>query len=126
MKPFSEYSAEELAMERLFIHWVRFPDDPPFKSYWEGWLKKYPEMYETVEEARELVRMSSDWQFKNSLTSEEVHSLWGRIRSSIGQVREMESFRTRLRMLGIRLLYYRWYLVALVALLILVLYGLVA
>lgn len=109
-------------MERLFIHWVRYPNDPPFKSYWEGWLKKYPEMEDTVIEARELVQMSSEWQFKNSLTNEEVHSLWDRIRSSIGQVSEIESFRTRLQILKIRLLYYRWYVVIAAALFLLLLY----
>lgn len=126
MKPFSEYSAEELAMERLFIRWVKYPEDPPFRSYWEGWLKKFPEMRDTVNEAAELVRMSSDWQFKNSLSPEEVNSIWGRIRSSIGQVREMESFGTRMQILKIRALYYRWYLVAFIAILAFALFKLIS
>lgn len=79
-------------------------------------------MEDTVIEARELVQMSSEWQFKNSLTNEEVHSLWGRIRSSIGQVSEIESFRTRWQILKIRLLYYRWYVVIAAALFLLLLY----
>ena len=54
MKPFSELSAEELAMENLFIRWVRFPDDPPIRSFWEGWIVKYPAMKDTVARAREL------------------------------------------------------------------------
>ena len=89
MKPFSELSAEELAMENLFIRWVRFPDDPPIRSFWEGWIVKYPAMRETVARARELVLMASDWK-SDSLSSQEVNSIWGRIRSSLEGIKERE------------------------------------
>lgn len=117
MKPFSEYSAEELAMERLFIRWVRYPNDGPIRSFWENWLKKFPEMEETVETARQLLLASSDWP-QDSLSSEEVNSLWGRIKSSIGQVKEMEPLESRIDILKIRLAYYRWYIVALLTVLL--------
>ncbi|QRR04129.1 hypothetical protein HWI92_10005 [Dyadobacter sandarakinus] len=82
MKPFSELSAEELAMENLFIRWVRFPDDPSVRSFWEGWINNYPSCKETVERARELVLLASDWK-PDTLTNQEVNSLWGRIRTSL-------------------------------------------
>jgi hypothetical protein len=89
MKPFSELSAEELAMENLFIRWVRFPDDPPIRSFWEGWIVKYPAMKETVAKARELVLMASDWK-TDTLSSQEINSIWGRIRSSLDMIKERE------------------------------------
>ena len=87
MKPFSELSAEELAMENLFIRWVRFPDDPPIRLFWEGWIMKYPAMKDTVAKARELVLLASDWN-PNSLSNQEVNSIWGRIRSSLDMIKE--------------------------------------
>ncbi|MCF0039966.1 hypothetical protein [Dyadobacter fanqingshengii] len=89
MKPFSELSAEELAMENLFIRWVRFPDDPPIRSFWEGWIVKYPAMKDTVAKARELVLMASDWK-PDSLSSQEVNSIWGRIRNSLDIITERD------------------------------------
>lgn len=82
MKPYSEYSAEELAMENLFIRWIRFPDDPSIKSFWENWIVKYPSMADTVEKARELVLTASDWK-PESLSNQEVNTIWDRIRSSL-------------------------------------------
>jgi hypothetical protein len=82
MKPFSELSAEELAMENLFIRWVRFPDDPPIRSFWENWILKYPSRKDTVDKARELVLMASEWKM-DSLSNQEVNSIWGRIRSTL-------------------------------------------
>lgn len=90
MKPFSELSAEELAMENLFIRWVRFPDDPPIRSFWEGWIVKYPAMKDTVAKARELVLLASDWK-PESLSSQEVNSLWGRIRNSLDIITDREA-----------------------------------
>ncbi|SEJ48886.1 hypothetical protein SAMN05216327_111116 [Dyadobacter sp. SG02] len=82
MKPFSELSAEELAMENLFIRWVRFPDDPPIRSFWENWILKYPAQKDTVAKARELVLIASDWK-PDGLSGQDVNSIWGRIMSSL-------------------------------------------
>lgn len=69
-------------MENLFIRWVRFPDDPPIRSFWENWILKYPAQKDTVAKARELVLIASDWRPDN-LTNQEVNSIWGRIMSSL-------------------------------------------
>ncbi len=109
-------------MERLFIRWVKFPDDAPIRSFWENWLKKFPQMRTTVAEASELVRISSEWKPDESLSLDEVNSIWGRIRSSIDQVKEMDPWQSRLDTLGVRVVYYKWYIAVLAALLILVLF----
>ncbi len=92
MKPYSDYSAEELAMENLFIRWVRFPEDPSIRTFWENWIIKYPYMKANVEKARELVLAASDWK-PDTLSNQEVNSLWGRIRSSIEQIADREPVR---------------------------------
>ena len=89
MKPYSEYSAEELAMENLFIRWVRFPTDPPIRSFWENWMQKYPNKKRTVDEARELVLITSDWKTE-SLSNQDVNSIWDRIKSSLEIIKEKE------------------------------------
>lgn len=89
MKPYSDYSAEELAMENLFIRWVRSPDDPSIRAFWENWIIKYPYMTSKVEKARELVLTASDWK-PDSLSNQEVNTIWGRIRSSLELIGERE------------------------------------
>lgn len=90
MKPFSELSAEELAMENLFIRWVRFPDDPPIRSFWENWILKYPAQKDTVAKARELVLIASDWK-PDTLSTQDVNSIWGRIRNSLDMIGDREA-----------------------------------
>ena len=90
MKPFSELSAEELAMENLFIRWVRFPDDPPIRSFWENWILKYPAQQDTVAKARELVLIASDWK-SDGLSGQDVNSIWGRIMSSLDIMGDRDS-----------------------------------
>jgi hypothetical protein len=89
MKPYSEYSAEELAMENLFIRWVRFPNDPPIRSFWENWIAKYPYKKDTVEKARELVLITSEWK-PETLSGQDVNSIWDRIRNSLEIIKERE------------------------------------
>jgi len=93
MKPYSEYSAEELAMENLFIRWVRFPNDPPIRSFWENWMTKYPYKKDTVEQARELVLITSDWK-ADALSNQDVNSIWDRIRTSLEIITERETGET--------------------------------
>ena len=83
MKPYSEYSAEELAMERLFIRWVRHPDDPHVAKFWVNWVQDNPQQVETVESAKMLVDSVSDWA-ETEMTREDRVSLWALIRESIG------------------------------------------
>ncbi|GHB71733.1 hypothetical protein [Persicitalea jodogahamensis] len=85
MKPYSEYSAEELAMERLFIRWVRHPDDPHVSKFWVNWVQENPQQTETVESAKMLVDTVSDWE-ETEMSSEERTSLWELIRQSIGSI----------------------------------------
>lgn len=77
-------------MENLFIRWVRFPDDPPIRSFWENWILKYPAQKDTVAKARELVLIASDWKPDN-LSGQDVNSIWGRIMSSLDIMGDRDS-----------------------------------
>ncbi len=89
MKPYSEFSAEELAMEGLFIRWILSPNDTSIGSFWEKWLTRHPQMTPTVNEAKNLVEMASRWDGVVLPVDENV-SLWGRIKNSIGQLSDHE------------------------------------
>ncbi len=89
MKPYSELTSEELAMEKLFVRWIQSPDDHSIKVFWEGWIEKNPEMIEKVKQAKMLVKDASDFR-PDLLSNNEVNSLWGRIRSSLDSISERE------------------------------------
>ncbi len=89
MKPYSEYTAEELAMERLFIRWVRHPDDSHVAKFWVDWVRDHPQQAEVVESAKELVDTVSDWE-EGEISPEETRSIWQRIRRSLIKLPETE------------------------------------
>jgi len=107
MKPYSEYSAEELAMERLFIRWVLHPDDPPIRKFWTSWIDKYPHMVDTVQDARQLVRTASDWNLEE-VPAQESGSLWNRIRTTIETLPEMDHLEPSIKAIATNWYFLRW------------------
>lgn len=107
MKPYSEYSAEELAMERLFIRWVRDPEDAEIGKFWDGWVTKYPQMLTTVAEAQALVKNATDFNTE-TISVDEANSLWNRIRNTIETFPEIRGLDSNVRNFAGKLLYLRW------------------
>ncbi|GAB3172898.1 hypothetical protein [Telluribacter humicola] len=107
MKPYSEYSAEELAMERLFIRWVRYPNDLPIRNFWENWLVQHPYMDETVTVAKQLVETSSALG-GDTLSGEDVGSLWNKIRTSIEHMPDVEPLDANLKTVATNWYIIRW------------------
>ena len=107
MKPYSEYSAEELAMERLFIRWVMHPDDTPIRKFWMGWIAKYPHMDEVVQDARELVKTASDWDLEE-VSTQESGSLWSRIRTTLETLPERERLNPAIAVIATPWYFLRW------------------
>ena len=117
IKPYSAYSAEEFALDDLFVRWVQHPDDEEVAAYWQGWLSKHPYQEDTVEVARELIRTGSRPALM-AISSDEISTVWGRIRESLqtmDDVRPLQPdvrtvvgwwyfFRTVAAMLGVVLL----------------------
>lgn len=107
MKHFSAYTAEELAADELFIRWVQHPDDAEVSAYWEGWLTHHPYKAEDVAIARELVGMASGPASK-PMEGEEVMSLWGRIRSSIQEMPELQPLQPEIQSWVTNWYIFRW------------------
>lgn len=89
-KPYSVYTAEELALDDLFVRWVQHPTDEEVVAYWQIWLLHNPQCADTIDVARQLV-LTASTPSSLSLTPDEASSVWWRIRESL---QTMEDIRT--------------------------------
>lgn len=95
-KPYSAYSAEELVLDDLFVRWVQHPDDEEVGAYWQNWLSKHPHRTHVVETARELILTGSRSALP-ALSSDEISSVWGRIRESLQTMEEVRPLQPDIR-----------------------------
>ena len=95
-KPYSAYTAEELALDDLFVRWVQYPNDEEVAAYWQSWLSQHPGCADTVETARELVQVGSRPKL-STLSSDEVSTVWGRIRSSLQALEDLRPLQPDVR-----------------------------
>src|SRR5690349_7314181 len=82
MKPYHNFTAEDLACDEDFLNWVKHPGNyPHLESFWNQWLLEHPERREVVEEARYLVLtvLSEDQFFPDAMKQRDV---WTRIQRS--------------------------------------------
>lgn len=95
-KPYSAYTAEELALDDLFLRWVQYPNDEEVVAYWQVWLLNNPYCIDTVETARELIRTAS-LPVGPSLSGDEVSTVWGRIRESLQTMEDVRPLQPDVR-----------------------------
>ncbi|GAB3888812.1 FecR family protein [Spirosoma agri] len=95
-KPYSAYTAEEFALDDLFVRWVQHPTDEEVVAYWQIWLSHNPDCTDTVEVARELVETASR-SSSSSLTPDETSSVWGRIRESLQTMEDLRPLQPDVR-----------------------------
>ena len=95
-KPYSAYSAEEFALDDLFVRWVQYPDDEEVTAYWQSWLTKHPHQEDTVEMARDLIRTGSRLS-SLALSTDEVSTVWGRIRESLQTMEDVRPLQPDVR-----------------------------
>ncbi len=95
-KSYSVYSAEEFALDDLFVRWVKYPNDEEVASYWTIWLSNHPYQEETVELARELIRTGSRSYLPN-LSADDISSVWGRIRESLQTMEDVRPLQPDVR-----------------------------
>lgn len=95
-KPYSAYTVEEFALDDLFVRWVQHPDDDEVAAYWQNWLAQNPACTDTVEAAQRLIDESSR-QPLPALSSDEVSSVWGRIRESLQTMEDLRPLQPDVR-----------------------------
>jgi transmembrane sensor len=82
MKPYHNYTAEDLACDEDFLNWIKHPHrHTHLESFWNQWLVEHPERLEVVEEARYLVLtvLTEDQFFPDNIKQKNV---WSRIQRS--------------------------------------------
>ena len=95
-KPYSAYSAEEFTLDDLFVRWVQHPNDEEVVAYWQNWLSNHPHRTETVELARQLIHTGGRFS-QQALSSDEVSSVWGRIRVSLQTMEDVRPLQPDMR-----------------------------
>jgi transmembrane sensor len=95
-KPYSAYTAEELALDDLFLRWVQHPDDEEVVAYWQAWISNNPHRADTVDTARELIRVAS-LPTDLALSIDEVSTVWGRIRESLQTMEDVRPLQPDVR-----------------------------
>lgn len=95
-KPYSAYTAEELTLDDLFVRWIQHPDDEEVTAYWLNWLTNNPDCADTVTTARNLIREGSRPGLP-SLSSDEISSVWGRIRESLQTMEDVRPLQPDVR-----------------------------
>ena len=95
-KPYAAYTAEELALDDLFLRWVQHPDDEEVVAYWQTWLNNNPHRSDTIDTARELIRVAS-LPASVPLSIDEASTLWGRIRESLQTMEDVRPLQPDVR-----------------------------
>lgn len=95
-KPYAAYSAEDFALDDLFVRWVQHPSDEEVTAFWEQWLNNNPERYETVTTARKIIRAGAQSRLP-VLTTDEISTVWGRIRESLQTLEDVRPLQPDVR-----------------------------
>ncbi len=56
MKPYAQYTVNELAADDLFIRWVQHPEDDEVAAYWQGMQESQPNLRTRFRDARQLAQ----------------------------------------------------------------------
>ena len=83
MKHYARYTVSELAEDDLFIRWVQHPDDDEVAAYWQGLERQQPQFEIRFGNARQLVNEVGEGLTLNSLRSDEMTTVWARVRGSL-------------------------------------------
>ncbi|GAB3763650.1 FecR family protein [Spirosoma pomorum] len=95
-KPYTAYTAEEFALDDLFVRWVQHPNDEEVAAFWQVWLTNNLDCVDTVETAQTLVLEASQSRV-GDLEFDETSSLWGRIRVSLETMEDVRPLQPDVR-----------------------------
>jgi transmembrane sensor len=74
---YTEFTADDFAMDEYFQSWVLNSGDETVRSFWESWLSEHPEKRGDVAEAKKLLQAVKFSKFE--LSGDQVSDLWNRI-----------------------------------------------
>ncbi|MEZ0487928.1 FecR family protein [Fibrella aquatica] len=97
MKPYAQYTVNELASDDLFIRWVQHPEDDEVAAYWLGMEAMQPHLSTRFREARERVSDAGRSLTLHSLQPDEMSTVWGRIRESLQDLEDVRPLRPEVR-----------------------------
>ncbi|ARK10699.1 FecR family protein [Fibrivirga algicola] len=97
MKPYAQYTANELAADDLFIRWVQHPEDDEVAAYWQGLELQQPQLRVRFRDARQLVQDMTQALTLNSLKQDEMATVWARIRGSLQDMEDVRPLRPEVR-----------------------------
>ncbi|WP_375443934.1 FecR family protein [uncultured Fibrella sp.] len=97
MKPYAQYTARELAADDLFIRWVKHPEDDEVAAFWQGLEDMQPQLRIRFRDARQLVQEIGQSLTINTLRSDEMATVWERIRGSLQDMEDVRPLRPEVR-----------------------------
>lgn len=97
-KPYTAYTAEEFALDDLFVRWVQHPDDEEVAAFWQGWLTNNPDSIDTIDTARTIILEAGQLRLTDDyLEPDEISSVWGRIRESLETMEDVRPLQPDVR-----------------------------
>ncbi len=97
MKPYAQYTVNELAADDLFIRWVQHPEDDEVMAFWEGLEIQQPHLRKRFRDARELVQDIGRSLTLNTIPPDDMATVWGRIRGSLQDLEDVRPLRPEVR-----------------------------
>ena len=97
MKPYAQYTVNELAADDLFIRWVQHPEDDEVAAYWMGLEMQQPQLRIRFRDARQRVLEIGRSITLNNLRPDEMATVWGRIRGSLQDLEDVRPLRPEVR-----------------------------
>ena len=78
MKDYTDFEAEDFALDDSFLKWVKHPEITENTSFWKNWLQQHPHKLEEINEARRLIQaVTHEEQFTSPRT------LWQQIEKTV-------------------------------------------
>ncbi|QKZ12419.1 FecR family protein [Spirosoma sp. KUDC1026] len=97
-KPYTVYTAEEFALDDLFVRWVQHPDDEEVAAFWHSWLTNNPGSTDTIDTARTIILEAGRLRLTDDeLEPDEISSVWGRIRVSLETMEDVRPLQPDVR-----------------------------
>lgn len=96
LKSYAAYSAEEFALDDLFVRWVQYPADDEVAVFWQQWLASNPQQTETVLVAKQIIRAGGQ-PLVSALTTDELSTVWGRILESLKTLEDVRPLQPDVR-----------------------------